>query len=80
MELSGYQIIETLMTAMISAIMSPERYYSQQLINRVSSQYDIQAEDLETRVMAVIDFVSGMTDVFALDIYQKIKGISLPIV
>ena len=30
--------------------------------------------------MAVIDFVSGMTDVFALDIYQKINGTSLPIV
>ena len=37
-ELSGYQIIETLMTAMISAIMSPERYYSHQLIIRVSIQ------------------------------------------
>ena len=30
--------------------------------------------------MAVIDFISGMTDIFALDIYQNIQGISLPIV
>ena len=30
--------------------------------------------------MAVVDFISGMTDIFALDIYQKIQGISLPIV
>jgi len=42
--------------------------------------YDINSPDFETRVMAVIDFISGMTDVFALDIYQKIQGISLPIV
>jgi dGTPase len=28
----------------------------------------------------VIDYISGMTDIFALDIYQKINGISLPIV
>ncbi len=79
-ELSGYQIIETLMDKMVHAIVNPKLYYSQQLINRVSSQYDIHSEDLETRIMAVIDFISGMTDVYALDIYQKIKGISLPLV
>ena len=30
--------------------------------------------------MAVIDYISGMTDIYVLDIYQKINGISLPIV
>ena len=79
-ELSGYKIIETLMEQMTQAVEAPDRYYSQQLINRVSSQYDITAPDLETRLMAVIDYISGMTDVYALDVYQKINGISLPIV
>ena len=79
-ELSGYKIIETLMEKMVEAVVNPDRYYSQQLINRVSSQYDIVADDLETRLMAVVDYISGMTDVYALDIYQKINGISLPIV
>ena len=31
-------------------------------------------------LMAVIDYISGMTDVYALDVYQKINGISLPII
>ena len=79
-ELSGYKIMETLMQQMTEAIMHPERYYSQQLIGRVSSQYAIQSDDLETRVMAVIDYISGMTDIYALDVFQKINGISLPIV
>lgn len=79
-ELSGYQIIETLMEKMVEAVVNPDRYYSQQLINRVSSQYDIVSDNLETRLMAVVDYISGMTDVYALDIYQKINGISLPIV
>jgi dGTPase len=30
--------------------------------------------------MAVLDYISGMTDVYALDVFQKINGISLPIV
>ena len=79
-ELSGYKIMETLMEQMVRAVMNPERYYSQQLIGRVSSQYDINADALETRLMAVIDYIAGMTDVYALDVYQKINGISLPIV
>lgn len=79
-ELSGYRIMETLMEQMVEAVVHPERYYSKQLIGRVSSQYDIGAPDLETRLMAVIDYISGMTDVYALDVYQKISGLSLPIV
>lgn len=79
-ELSGYKIMETLMEQMTAAVLHPERYYSQQLIGRVSSQYHIDAPDLETRLMAVVDYISGMTDVYALDVYQKINGISLPIV
>ena len=79
-ELSGYHIMATLMELMIEAIEHPDRYYSQQLIGRVSSQYDIENPNLENRLMAVIDYISGMTDVYALDVYQKICGISLPIV
>ena len=79
-ELSGYRIMATLMELMIEAIEHPDRYYSQQLIGRVSSQYDIDSPDLETRIMAVIDYIAGMTDVYALDVYQKICGISLPII
>ena len=79
-ELSGYKIMETLMGHFIEAARHPERFYSKQLISRVSSQYDIDAPNLETRLMAVIDYISGMTDVYALDVYQKICGISLPIV
>lgn len=79
-ELSGFKIMDSLMEVMTEAAVNPQRFYSRQLISRVSSQYDISAPDLETRIMAVIDYINGMTDVYALDIYQKINGISLPIV
>lgn len=79
-ELSGYKILATLMESMMDAVMHPDRFYSKQLLDRVSSQYDIRSENLETRIMSVIDYVSGMTDIYALDVYQKINGISLPVV
>jgi len=68
------------MGGFVEAVQYPDRFYSKQLISRVSTQYDIDSPDFETRLMAVIDYISGMTDVYALDIYQKISGIALPIV
>ena len=79
-ELSGYRIMDTLMELMVEAVEHPGRYYSKQLIGRVPRQYDIENPELEARLMAVVDYISGMTDVYALDVYQKICGISLPIV
>ena len=72
--------IELFCILKVDAAVNPSRFYSKQLLRRVSSQYDIWLESLEERIMAVLDYISGMTDIYALDIYQKINGISLPIV
>ena len=74
-ELSGFRIMATLMEAMVDAAVNPERFYSRQLISRVSSQYDIDSPDLETRLMAVIDYISGMTDSYARTLYRELSGI-----
>ena len=79
-ELAGFQVMTTLLELMVEAVCHPEKTYSQLLINRVSPQYDILAERLYDRLMAVLDYISGMTDVYALDLYRKINGMSLPIV
>ena len=79
-ELAGFRIISTLLELMTDAVRSPWKTYSRLLIDRVSSQYNMQAPTLYERVQAVLDYVSGMTDVFALDLYRKINGNSLPAV
>ena len=79
-ELAGFHVISTLLELMINAVQSPEKAYSQLLINRVSSQYDIKAPTLYGKIQAVLDYLSGMTDVFALDLFRKIKGNGLPAV
>ena len=79
-ELAGFHVITTLLELMIDAVLSPEKAYSQLLISRVSSQYDINSPTLYGKIQAVLDYISGMTDVFALDLYRKIKGNSLPAV
>ena len=77
-ELAGFRIIGTLLELMTDAVCSPEKTYSKLLINRVSSQYKIKSPVFYERIQAVLDYISGMTDVFALDLYRKINGNSLP--
>ena len=79
-ELAGFQVITTLMDLLIDAVRTPEKAYSQLLIGRMPKQYDVNAPTLYGKVQAVLDYVSGMTDVYAIDLYRKINGNSLPAV
>lgn len=79
-ELAGFHVISTLLELMIDAVQSPQKAYSELLINRVSNQYDIHSPTLYGKIQAVLDYISGMTDVYALDLFRKIKGNSLPAV
>ncbi|RRD79959.1 dNTP triphosphohydrolase [Alloprevotella sp. OH1205_COT-284] len=79
-ELSGYHIIHTLLDLMTEAVEFPEKKYSELLMKQVSSRYELSAPDLSTRIMAVADYLSGMTDIYALDLYRKINGQQLPMI
>lgn len=79
-ELAGHRIIGFLLDKFITAIQNPEANYSKLLLGRVPEQFETNAESLYERILAVLDFVSGMTDVYALDLYRKITGMSLPTV
>lgn len=78
-ELAGYQIITSLLERFIEAIQTPSHAYSTILLNRVPEQYNMYADSITQRVQAVIDFISGMTDVYALDLYRKITGMDVPL-
>lgn len=79
-ELAGYKIISTLIDLFITASMNPDKSYSRLLLGRVSSQYDVTSDEPYDRIMSVLDFISGMTDVYALDLFRKINGESIPII
>ncbi len=77
-EISGYQIIGTLLESFTEAILSPDQAYAKRLISLMPIQYRGDHQTTYEKVQSVIDFVSGMTDLYALDLFRKIKGINLP--
>ena len=77
-EIAGYKIIGTLLVEFVEAILHPKNLYSKKILSLLPEQYKTDSDKVYHKIQSVIDFVSGMTDIFALDLYRKIKGISLP--
>lgn len=77
-ELAGDRIITFLLDKLLDAVLYPDKNYSKLLLSRVPQQYDVHSLELFTRIQAVIDYISGMTDLYAIDLYSKLSGIHLP--
>lgn len=79
-ELAGNRIITFLLEKMIGAVVNPELNYSKLLLSKFPRQYDVGAPTLFGKIQAVLDHISAMTDVYALDLFRKLNGLSLPAV
>jgi dGTPase len=74
-ELSGFKILGTLVDEFVKAVLHPGLHYSKMLLPFMPEQYEIGKNmSVYNKIQTVLDFVSGMTDVYALDLYRKIKG------
>lgn len=78
-ELAGTRIISFLIERLIQAVINPELNYSRLLLEKVPQQYQTDAPTLYGKIQAVVDHISGMTDVYALDLYRKLNAMSLKI-
>lgn len=77
-ELAGHRIFSSLMDVLLDAVINPTHAYSKLLLNRIPDQYDVNAPSTYGKIQCILDYISGMTDVYALDLYRKITGMSLP--
>ena len=77
-EAAGFEVLGGLLNIIIDALLeslNPRRKKIIQLLpNNIIEVNDNQYEKL----MKINDYVSGMTDNFAISMYRKLKGISLP--
>lgn len=78
-EIAGYHIIGALLKEFIAAVIQPERTKSVKLLQLISQQFPISKGEgsLYTNLQSVVDYLSGMTDLYAIDLYRKMTGISV---
>lgn len=78
-EMAGFHVIGGLLKEFVGAVLAPQSIKSQKLMRLVPEQFGLQKEkSLYENLLAIIDFVSGMTDIYAVDLYRKIMGIQIP--
>ncbi|MBW6478132.1 MAG: deoxyguanosinetriphosphate triphosphohydrolase [Bacteroidales bacterium] len=76
-EISGYNILGALLHEFYHAITHPTEDYSQKILSLMPDQYHPQGDHPYSLARAVTDFISGMTDVYAVDLYKQIRGLEL---
>jgi dGTPase len=74
-ELTGYSVMGKLLDAFSHAVLNPSDGYSRKLLSLVPNQYHVMDDEVYFRLMGIVDFISGMTDLYALDLYKDIQGI-----
>lgn len=79
-EIAGNRIMTYLMETLIEAVLHPQRNFSRLMLAKVPRQYDVTSPDKYVRLQSVLDHISGMTDVYALDLFRRLNGDTLPAV
>lgn len=82
-EACGFEVIGGLLDAFVNAVQFKAKggnigkVRSRTLLGLLPQRSDDEISSYE-QLLAVTDYVSGMTDSFAVELYQRIRGISLP--
>jgi dGTPase len=82
-EVAGYEVLGGLLDTFIHAyndyLEGNQSKRTLAIINLLPKRFIADKDDdLYNRLLTVLDFISGMTDSFAVSLFRKIKGISLP--
>lgn len=83
-ELAGFRIMSGLVEDFVTAALTPSEYRQkkeEKVLKLLPEQYQFSenASPYE-KVMAIIDFVAGMSDLFALKLYRNLRGIEIPLI
>jgi dGTPase len=82
-ELAGYEVMDYLLGRLVPVLVKQKDQRNardKKMVRLIPEQYKtgIDAPTAYERVQCAIDYVAGMTDLYAMELYRKWKGISIP--
>ncbi|RZJ87430.1 MAG: dNTP triphosphohydrolase, partial [Chryseobacterium sp.] len=77
-EVAGFKVMGGLLEEFIPAYLFQASKYHKKLVELIPKQFLTTEISVYAKIQSVVDFVSGMTDIYAVELYRKIKGISFP--
>lgn len=79
-ENAGYNVMSELLSQFIPPVLKPKaerKKYEEKALRLVPQQFMYEQGSTYERVMGILDYVSGMTDDYATELYRRIKGIEI---
>lgn len=80
-EIAGYNVLSELLGLFVPAILKTKPSHKEQMALKLLpyqfTEYQFTASGYE-KVMNALDFLSGMTDTYATEMYRRLKGIVIP--
>jgi dGTPase len=73
-------VLKTLVEEFLQAILKPDTNYSRKLLQLIPEQYKTDNHSTYDKCRAILDFISGMTDLYAMDLYKLIRGDSVLVI
>jgi dGTPase len=78
-ELAGFHVISGLLEEFVGALTTPDSQKSKKVLHLIPKEYKLsKTNTVYQNLMVMVDFVSGMTDVYAMDLFRKLRGIQSP--
>ena len=74
-ELTGFNVIGTLLEGFTDAVLNPDTPYNKKLLSLIPEQFKATTDDTYSKLQSVIDFISNMTDLYAVKLYKDLRGI-----
>ncbi len=78
-EIAGYNVISELLSLFVPAVLNdkPDNR-DKKLMRLIPGQFAASKGTSYEKVLSILDYVTGMTDLFATELYRKIFGIDIP--
>ena len=64
-----------LMKEFIDAVLEPDSGYHKRLMSIIPDQFKTEKDDLYSKIQVVLDYISNMTDLYAVQLYKDLRGI-----
>lgn len=78
-ELAGYEVMNALLESFIPAVLHRgPSHREKKVLKLLPAQFRADEGSDYEKALSVIDFISGMTDSYAMELYKNLRGISLP--
>lgn len=79
LEIAGYKIMNDLLSLFIPAVLKDKPdHKDKKIIKLIPKQFQPDSSENYEKVLSVVDYLSGMTDLYAIEMYRKLFGIEIP--